>query len=699
MGENELLQSFLDFLCATRDSGSVDKNAVNCKKMIRRISKEIQEALRKQEIQLMDSVERIAKAEKEVLGKIIADTKNDLAANGGIDSDEVASKREDCSELVLTFCDTETLVNNFLSSKSLLENFQKTLESAKATQSWCLTQVREAVSAEAQKMSQKLSSYNAEESKVDCEENDDSELYVGVANRGAVDVSDLVSEIGPKGGENAGYRYVPKLNERQESLRNSSCEDILMQAKELISSQSRELEFSEKIQSLLEHVANGFADPESMYLLAKCHRQKKLSTASPQEAFRWYFQAAKLKHGGAMSGVAWCYQTGFGVEMDSQQAVYWYANAANSGVDSALYNAAFCYETLVKDVDKAIDYYTQAALKDDANSMYRLGQLYCSGSLSPSNAEIGADWLIQASYLEHADATALLGNCFLTGQGRAKDIVRALGLFKKAAKLKSPLGLYYLGMSYLRGIAGNKNFSAALQNLQESAQLGHTDALVSLGNMYSKGQGARMDINRAISLWTQAVDLGNFSGAFNLGMLFQSGRGIKKDLKSAIKYFTIAAEHGDSKAMDELGYAYKNGHGTQKDLEASFRWFLKAAEAGNRKSFLNVAQCYQDGNGTTRNYQEAKLWYEKCKDDPRSFLGMGRVYLGEGNGKLAQEYLEKAAASGDHRAMGLLAKMYAAGNGVKKDPFKAKFWFQEAAKNGDKKVGAVEPSTNQMYLL
>lgn len=139
------------------------------------------------------------------------------------------------------------------------------------------------------------------------------------------------------------------------------------------------------------------------------------------------------------------YYNGHLVEQDFKKAYELYKTAADAGVLSAICNCGYCFyygrhqET---DYKKAYEYFSLGALlHDDANCLYKLGDMYFNGYGTDKN-EYYAFILYQRALQRSvesdddaeciADAQFRLGKCYLYGIGTYKDTEKAHDLLSLA---------------------------------------------------------------------------------------------------------------------------------------------------------------------------------------------------------------------------------------------------------------------------
>lgn len=139
------------------------------------------------------------------------------------------------------------------------------------------------------------------------------------------------------------------------------------------------------------------------------------------------------------------YYTGRYVKQDYQKAFELYQIAAEAGEPRAICNCGYCFyygRHQQVDYEAAYKYFSLGALlHDDANCLYKLGDLYLNGYGVPKNEKYA--FLLYSRALEQcnaydgdsaciADARFRVGKCLLYGIGTDKDIEKAHALLSYA---------------------------------------------------------------------------------------------------------------------------------------------------------------------------------------------------------------------------------------------------------------------------
>lgn len=120
------------------------------------------------------------------------------------------------------------------------------------------------------------------------------------------------------------------------------------------------------------------------------------------------------------------------------------------------------------------------------------------------------------------------------------------------------------------------------------------------------------------------------------------------------EYIVIAENTASMYAQFQVGWIYSNGLGVQKSCWDAARWYTLAANRGHHTAQNNLFALYSTG----------------CPDLPR-------------NMPLAVQMLKRAVESNNARAMANLSILYAEGNGVEENEFRAFDYANRSAQAGD----------------
>lgn len=186
------------------------------------------------------------------------------------------------------------------------------------------------------------------------------------------------------------------------------------------------------------------------------------------------------------------------------------------------------------------------------------------------------------------DSLVQIANCYLTGKGRPKSILRARALFDRAAAQGSAEAHLILGLINLDGsilkvdtITANRHFLAA-------ARMGNASAMIQYGlGQANDRAGARI----ACDWFERASQFANARALRLLADCFAHGKGRPRDMTQARKLYAQAAAFGDRTARLKLTRHRFFGSGARMAERQGCEWTLRAAARGNIRAMTAVASC------------------------------------------------------------------------------------------------------------
>jgi TPR repeat protein len=257
----------------------------------------------------------------------------------------------------------------------------------------------------------------------------------------------------------------------------------------------------------------------AQFNLGVCYADGTGVAKDEQKAVQWYTAAAEQGDADGQFNLGVRYANGTGVAKDEQKAVQWYTAAAeqgHAGAQSKLkqitkylkefnqkhqiepklsflekqekeiillkasaeqgkadaqYMLGNCYKYgfsgVVKDGQKAMQWYHLAAEQGHADAQFKLGDCYKNGFSGVVEDEQKAmQWYHLAAEQGHADAQCKLGICYTHGSsGVVKDEQKAIQWYHLAAEQRHAYAQYKLALWYEYGGTGIE------KNLQEAARL------------------------------------------------------------------------------------------------------------------------------------------------------------------------------------------------------------------------------------
>ena len=332
-----------------------------------------------------------------------------------------------------------------------------------------------------------------------------------------------------------------------------------------------------------------------------------------------------------------------------------------------------------KNIQKAVEFYREAAEQGLPKAQTALGEIYLNGLFGfTKNIAAAERWLDLAIAQQHAPAKILKGNLLLK-KSTQKATKQAEQLYREAIVQAQSRAYCELGMMYenahvdltleegiellITGAEAGQvkcmfmlglTYEVMQANYEQSrtwylraVKAGSSAAMSNLGRHYDHGIGVEADHAQALELYQQAIKAGNIVANVNLGLMYEAGRGVPQDYQLAATFFAKAAKHGNAQALHNLGIMYAYGNHFQQDLSQAFSLFDEAAAKGNAWSMFNLASAYRYGMGTDKNIEQAIYYFERAAEQgiADAFCQLSVLhhdYPNHQNLTLSQAYRDKA---------------------------------------------------------
>ncbi|MDP2357384.1 MAG: SEL1-like repeat protein [Beijerinckiaceae bacterium] len=226
----------------------------------------------------------------------------------------------------------------------------------------------------------------------------------------------------------------------------------------------------------------------------------------------------------------------------------------------------------------------------------------------------------------------------------------------------------------------------ALKRVKENPN--DAPAMTLLGELYRDGVSVRRNLAEAMHWYKLAADRGDRQAQFALGIAHLNGAGAAKDRKVAQDWLEKAAAQNHAGALYNLGVLAIDAE--LQDFPRASELFRKAAELGDLDAAYGLAVLYREGTGVPRDKAESVKWLKRAADE-RHIAAMVEyaivLFNGDGAEKSeagAAKLFAKAAQANSPIAQNRLARLYAAGRGVKVNAVEAMKWHILARANGVK---------------
>ncbi len=425
------------------------------------------------------------------------------------------------------------------------------------------------------------------------------------------------------------------------------------------------------------------------------------------QGLEWITRAAERGHAGAQFLLGSHYAADgvsvMGSQHDELRAMEWLFKAAQQGHPRAHHRLAVLLRQ--SHLQLARGHEEAAARLGVADAQLLVG-LQALDAATPQAKTSAMAWLQRAAEQGLPAAQTALGKAYVTGQGVPVNAELGLQWLRKATAKAWPPAMVYL--EFLEGAAqptsparntpSNKRpTSAAVSGPPPAAARvdpGDSEARYHLGLMHELGIGIPVDTWQARHWYGLAATQGHTAAHTGLGRLL-----VESDLAAACTAWRFAADAGDRDAQFALSRWLSGSGRSALDQLESQRWLTAAAHAGQPEALLTwstqvrasqpelaadalrraaeagLAQAqFQHAEELSKRLdgpaqREAIAWYRRAAEQGHATAqcAIGVAYR-QGRGverdeQQAREWLERAAAQGDGRALWQQALLLAAGAG------------------------------------
>ncbi|KAG9287290.1 hypothetical protein G9A89_008920 [Geosiphon pyriformis] len=208
-------------------------------------------------------------------------------------------------------------------------------------------------------------------------------------------------------------------------------------------------------------------------------------------------------------------------------------------------------------------------------------------------------------------AQAIIGNCFLNGDGCSRHESQAFFWLALSVQGGSNWGKWGLGRCYAKGFGVTKDEQKGLEWYIKSAESGMALSQWKLGRCYETGSGVEKDNNKAFYWYQKSAETGNAIAIYHLAKCYQKGRSVEKDPSMAFSLYKRAAEEENPAAQRRLAYCYERGYGTTQDLQLALECYKESAKNGDAVGQYHLANFYRKGGEIPVDGVKAFYWYRK----------------------------------------------------------------------------------------
>ncbi|PKL76445.1 MAG: hypothetical protein CVV27_10235 [Candidatus Melainabacteria bacterium HGW-Melainabacteria-1] len=297
---------------------------------------------------------------------------------------------------------------------------------------------------------------------------------------------------------------------------------------------------------------------------------------------------------------------------------------------------------------KAREWYLKAAENGFVYSQHIVADFYAQGIGGPRDLKKAAYWYEQAASLWYLRSQLALAKLYIDPKGYNSPQT-AKGWLEILAQSGDPWGQYQLAKLLTQSNL-EKDHRQATQWLLKASVQGHTQSQYELGKHYLKAQAAD-ELPKAKYWLAKAASSGHGQANLDLQKLAHVKNPAHGLSLPNLAEDTKRVQAGDVEAIFEFGQNWQQGSYGKRDLVAAESLYRSAALKNHLEAQYHYALILLSG-------------YDDAHFTEKIF-----------------EWVMKAAKQGHAKSQYLLGQLYQRGYGPEKNLGRAKYWFEQAAKN------------------
>lgn len=322
-------------------------------------------------------------------------------------------------------------------------------------------------------------------------------------------------------------------------------------------------------EQLANAAANG--DVAAIVSLGSCYDRGEGVETDRQKAFDCFLKAAGYDDILAKHNLALYYQEGFVTEPDDAKALSLYEEIVEQDpkFQPALFNMVGIYEKsgTQSDREKAFRIWLTLASLGQPVAQYQAGRYYQYGLGGIRDIDKAIGYYTLAANQEYLWAYDALASCYLS----RRDFANAAGWLQKAYDKDFLIVCHNLGDLYYYGNGVKQSYKKAFEIFSRGVEKNPRCAY-RMAVMYRDGLGVEKNLNLYTAFILQAAEKGIDSAQYLWACDKYAGSNTQRDYKEAVKYFQFALE---SKYLSadirkdiclKLSDCYRYGKGVGKDL-------------------------------------------------------------------------------------------------------------------------------------
>lgn len=230
-------------------------------------------------------------------------------------------------------------------------------------------------------------------------------------------------------------------------------------------------------------------------------------------------------------------------------------------------------------------------------------------------------------------------------------------------------------------------YGQAFDEFKPLADAGDSRSQYYLAYMYLNGYGVPQSDVQGLAYLEKAVADDYAKAESLLAYLYASGTIVEENKPLAVELYEKAAAQGDDDALLNLGIMYYLGNGVENDRAKSLELLQKVNKTRRPVVGRYLGNLYQySTDENIRKKSKDMYTYAAYNGDMPSMHALGFVeqsgLLADKNPAEAVKYYTYAASQGYAPSQYILATLYANGEGVSRDMYKAHAWMVMSENRG-----------------
>ena len=360
----------------------------------------------------------------------------------------------------------------------------------------------------------------------------------------------------------------------------------------------------------------------------------------------------------AMFELADCYQAGYGVPVDSAKALELYRKADALGTAEAkahLARFALYYGPMGHDSAECYRLSKAAADGGSAYGVYRLAICYLDGIVVKRDYSQAHALLEKAMKMGCQEAFALVGRGYLIGQyGYAHDIEKGYQYLKKSPEGCCSGKYGFMAQYFL--LKGDRK--TAVKWLEKGKAVGSPMAIAEYARYMENGWGMPVDERGSLAEYRRLKEKYLGDAAYKMmeaNLLANAKDTTLRDSKRALQLYEEIGDEPYTSNYDAIAVSYIYGLFTPVDSNMAYRYWLRGARKKDVYSMINLARYHvgQYNNDSAVYYLEMA-----CEQESEEAASMLASHYYDDDRALSMRYAQQAADWGDEQARVGLGQMY-----------------------------------------